>query len=55
MVLIFSYFHSIDKVSRIQSPVLIIHGKEDEVVDVNHGYVIVNRIIKCTVLYSAIL
>jgi fermentation-respiration switch protein FrsA (DUF1100 family) len=34
-------FHcSIDKVSNISSPVLVIHGTEDEVIDFSHGLAI---------------
>lgn len=28
---------SIDKVSKVKSPVLVIHGTEDEVIDFSHG------------------
>lgn len=31
---------SIDKVARITSPVLVIHGTEDEVIDFSHGLAI---------------
>lgn len=31
---------SIDKVQRITSPVLVIHGTEDEVIDFSHGLAI---------------
>jgi abhydrolase domain-containing protein 17 len=34
---------SIDKVERIMSPVLIIHGKDDEVIDISHGRAIYER------------
>jgi len=30
-------FYSIDKVSKVRSPVLVIHGTEDEVIDFSHG------------------
>ncbi|XP_062561051.1 alpha/beta hydrolase domain-containing protein 17B [Armigeres subalbatus] len=33
----FDVFPSIDKVSKIGSPVLVIHGTEDEVIDFSHG------------------
>ncbi|XP_055548985.1 alpha/beta hydrolase domain-containing protein 17B-like isoform X2 [Wyeomyia smithii] len=33
----FDVFPSIDKVSKISSPVLVIHGTEDEVIDFSHG------------------
>lgn len=29
--------NSIDKISKVQSPVLVIHGTEDEVIDFSHG------------------
>ena len=32
--------HSIDKVPKISSPVLVIHGTEDEVIDFSHGLAI---------------
>jgi hypothetical protein len=31
-------FPSIDKIHRIRSIVLIIHGTEDDVIDVSHGF-----------------
>ena len=31
---------SIDKVSKVTSPVLVIHGTEDEVIDFSHGIAI---------------
>lgn len=34
---------SIDKVSKITSPVLVIHGTEDEVIDFSHGLAIHER------------
>ena len=34
-----SYF-SIDKAPKIKSPVLVIHGTEDEVIDFSHGLAI---------------
>uniref|UniRef100_A0A8C3JN43 Peptidase S9 prolyl oligopeptidase catalytic domain-containing protein n=3 Tax=Scolopacidae TaxID=8917 RepID=A0A8C3JN43_9CHAR len=33
----FDAFPNIDKISKITSPVLIIHGTEDEVIDFSHG------------------
>ena len=35
--------YSIDKVPKITSPVLVIHGTEDEVIDFNHGLTIYER------------
>lgn len=35
--------HSIEKVSKITSPVLIIHGTEDEVIDFSHGLALYER------------
>lgn len=37
-------FPSIDKIHRIRSIVLIIHGTEDDVIDVSHGFALYNRI-----------
>ena len=34
---------SIDKVSKVSSPVLVIHGTEDEVIDFSHGLAIYER------------
>ncbi len=41
----FSLFplHSIDKVSKVASPVLVIHGTEDEVIDFSHGLAMYER------------
>lgn len=36
-------FRSIEKVSKITSPVLIIHGTEDEVIDFSHGLALYER------------
>ena len=36
-------FFSIDKVPKITSPVLVIHGTEDEVIDISHGLAIYER------------
>ena len=40
--LIFS-FQSIDKISKVTSPVLVIHGTEDEVIDFSHGLALYER------------
>ena len=37
-------FPSIDKIHRIRSIVLIIHGTEDDVIDVSHGFALYSRI-----------
>lgn len=34
---------SIDKVPQVQSPVLVIHGTEDEVIDFSHGLAIYDK------------
>ena len=40
----FSFFcSSIDKVSKVSSPVLVIHGTEDEVIDFSHGLAIYEK------------
>lgn len=39
----FDAFPSIDKVPKIQSPVLVIHGTEDEVIDFSHGMTIYEK------------
>ncbi len=39
----FDAFPSIDKVSKVTSPVLVIHGTEDEVIDFSHGLAIYER------------
>lgn len=36
-------YSSIEKVSKIPSPVLIIHGTEDEVIDFSHGLALFER------------
>ena len=36
-------FSSIDKIPRVVSPVLVIHGTEDEVIDFSHGLAIYER------------
>lgn len=43
-LLLFSFVcFSIEKVPKISSPVLVIHGTEDEVIDVSHGVAIYER------------
>lgn len=37
-------FPSIDKIHRIHSIVLIIHGTDDDVIDVSHGFALYSRI-----------
>jgi len=37
-------FPSIDKIHRIHSIVLIIHGTHDDVIDVSHGFALYNRL-----------
>lgn len=39
----FVFDFSIDKVPKITSPVLVIHGTEDEVIDFSHGLTIYER------------
>lgn len=39
----FDAFPSIDKIPRVTSPVLVIHGTEDEVIDFSHGLAIYER------------
>ncbi|XP_077988775.1 alpha/beta hydrolase domain-containing protein 17B-like [Glandiceps talaboti] len=39
----FDAFPSIEKVGRVMSPVLVIHGTEDEVIDFSHGLAIYER------------
>lgn len=39
-------FPSIDKIHRIRAPTLVIHGTEDEVIHVSHGFALYNRIEK---------
>lgn len=38
-----TFSFSIEKVSKIPSPVLIIHGTEDEVIDFSHGLALFER------------
>ena len=37
-------FPSIDKIHRIRSIVLVIHGTHDDVIDVSHGFALYNRL-----------
>lgn len=37
------FFYSIDKVPKVTSPVLVIHGTEDEVINFSHGLAIYER------------
>ena len=39
----FDPFQNIEKVSRITSPVLVVHGTDDEVIDFSHGLAIYER------------
>uniref|UniRef100_A0A8C5J7B7 Alpha/beta hydrolase domain-containing protein 17C n=2 Tax=Amniota TaxID=32524 RepID=A0A8C5J7B7_JUNHY len=39
----FDAFPSIDKISKVTSPVLVIHGTEDEVIDFSHGLAMYER------------
>lgn len=43
MFFLLFFFFSIDKVSKVASPVLVIHGTEDEVIDFSHGLAIYER------------
>lgn len=44
MLKLFLYFIcSIDKVSEVNSPVLVIHGTHDEVIDFSHGVAIYEK------------
>lgn len=38
-----SQCYSIDKVPKVTSPVLVIHGTEDEVIDFSHGMTIYEK------------
>jgi pimeloyl-ACP methyl ester carboxylesterase len=40
---IFFLIHSIDKVPKVTSPVLMIHGTDDEVINFSHGLAIYER------------
>lgn len=35
--------YSIDKVPKVMSPVLVIHGTEDDVINISHGVAIYER------------
>ena len=37
------FIYSIDKVPKVSSPVLVIHGTEDEVIDFSHGLAIYEK------------
>lgn len=39
----FCHLNSIDKVPKVTSPVLVIHGTEDEVIDFSHGLTIYEK------------
>ena len=36
-------FYSIEKITRVTSPVLVIHGTDDEVIDFTHGLALFER------------
>lgn len=38
-----AFCFSIDKIPKVTSPVLVIHGTEDEVIDFSHGLAIYER------------
>lgn len=38
-----SLLYSIDKIDRIKSPLLVIHGTDDEVIDFSHGLEIYDK------------
>lgn len=40
---LFFFYYSIDKVPKVASPVLVIHGTEDEVIDFSHGLAIYDK------------
>lgn len=40
---VFCPSRSIDKISKVTSPVLVIHGTEDEVIDFSHGLALYER------------
>lgn len=42
-VIILLFLCSIDKVPKVTSPVLVIHGTEDEVINFSHGLAIYER------------
>jgi fermentation-respiration switch protein FrsA (DUF1100 family) len=43
MYTLFFSSHSIEKITRVTSPVLVIHGTDDEVIDFSHGLAIYER------------
>lgn len=43
MIVVYALCCSIDKVPKVTSPVLVIHGTEDEVIDFSHGLAIYER------------
>lgn len=43
MLIILFYNYSIDKVPKVTSPVLVIHGTQDEVINFSHGQEIYER------------
>lgn len=42
-MIFFASIFSIDKIPRVVSPTLVIHGTEDEVIDFSHGLAIYER------------
>ena len=42
-VCVCAWLRSIDKISKVTSPVLVIHGTEDEVIDFSHGLALYER------------
>ena len=42
--MLLSFFHSIDKIKKITSPVMVIHGTDDEVIDFSHGLEIYDKL-----------
>lgn len=42
----FDAFPTIDKIAKVNSPVLVIHGTDDEVIDISHGLAIYERCTK---------
>lgn len=43
LMVFFHLLFSIDKVPKVTSPVLVIHGTEDEVIDFSHGVTIYEK------------
>lgn len=39
----FDSFPTIDKIPKVRAPVLVIHGTDDEVIDISHGLAIYER------------